>query len=153
MVDFKVMRDAFSKKASFSDIAPMFGFGRDEFSVGYFGKKSIYCPFHQNVDTRAASIFRNKDGSESIYCYAEHRCFSPFDMVEAYSRSPREKYRILMSFWNSLDPATRMEFESSTEQATVQDQVLKRNEFAVLDGYKHGKMDYIHFLQEIGRLQ
>lgn len=58
-------------------------------SLGDFHYGSLYCPFHHNVNTPAASLFKDSDGIERIYCYSCKRQFTSYDyIVEVLEQDP-----------------------------------------------------------------
>ena len=42
---------------------------------------NVYCPFHDNVDTPAARMYKAADGSDSIFCYSEHKVYRSSDFI------------------------------------------------------------------------
>ena len=42
---------------------------------------NVYCPFHDNVDTPSARLYKNKDGSDTLFCFSEHRTYRSSDFI------------------------------------------------------------------------
>ena len=42
---------------------------------------NIYCPFHPNHDTPSARMYKADDGSDSIFCYSEHKVYRSSDFI------------------------------------------------------------------------
>lgn len=45
---------------------------------------SMYCPFHDNTNTPAAHLYKEEDGSHTIYCYSEDKLFSNVDLYKNF---------------------------------------------------------------------
>lgn len=43
---------------------------------------SVFCPFHHNTNTPAASLFKDPDDTERLYCYACKRQYTSYDYIE-----------------------------------------------------------------------
>lgn len=44
----------------------------------------MYCPFHDNQNTPAAHLYKEDDGSYTIYCFSENRVFTNVDLYKNY---------------------------------------------------------------------
>ena len=44
----------------------------------------MYCPFHDNQNTPAAHLYKEKDGSYTIYCFSENKVFTNTDLYKNY---------------------------------------------------------------------
>jgi len=42
---------------------------------------SNFCPFHYNVNTPSASLFKDRDGVERMYCYTCKRQYTSYDYI------------------------------------------------------------------------
>ena len=74
----------------------------------------IYCPFHDNTNTKAATLYKDKDGVECIWCYAETKRFSPYDLLKKYVDT-KEIYKIFKNIWNLLKEQDRIYFLNQEE--------------------------------------
>lgn len=45
---------------------------------------SMFCPFHDNTNTPAAHLYKEEDGSYTIYCYSEDKLFSNVDLYKNF---------------------------------------------------------------------
>lgn len=50
-------------------------------SLGTFRYGSCFCPFHYNVNTPAATLFKDTDGIERMYCYSCKRQYTSYDYI------------------------------------------------------------------------
>lgn len=42
---------------------------------------NIYCAFHDNTDTPSARLYKNEDGSTTLWCFSEQRRYKPSDAI------------------------------------------------------------------------
>ena len=53
---------------------------------------SNFCPFHLNRNTPAASLFKDKDGVERLYCYSCKKQYTSYDYItEILMEKPLDK--------------------------------------------------------------
>lgn len=45
---------------------------------------SMYCPFHDNTHTPSAHLYDEDEHGASIFCYAEHRLYTNYDLYRVY---------------------------------------------------------------------
>ena len=45
---------------------------------------AMFCPFHDNTETPAAHLYKEQDGSHTIYCYAEDHLYHNTDLYKYY---------------------------------------------------------------------
>lgn len=45
-------------------------------------EKTIFCPFHYNVDTPSAQVYKDLDGIYRIYCFSENRQYTSYDYIK-----------------------------------------------------------------------
>ena len=45
---------------------------------------AMLCPFHDNTETPAAHLYKEEDGSHSIFCYAEDKLYRNTDLYRVY---------------------------------------------------------------------
>ena len=46
-----------------------------------YGSSNVFCPFHPNTNTPAASLFKDADGIERLYCYVCRRQYTSYDYI------------------------------------------------------------------------
>lgn len=44
----------------------------------------MFCPFHENTRTKAAHFYPDDEHGPCIFCYAEHRLFTNYDLYQTY---------------------------------------------------------------------
>lgn len=42
---------------------------------------NVYCPFHDNTQSPSARLYKNKDGSDTLFCFSEHRTYRSSDFI------------------------------------------------------------------------
>ena len=111
---------------------------------------SIFCPFHENVDTPAAKLFRDPEG-DRIWCFQESKMYRPFDVF--YKKLTKDDPNVIFRrIWAQLNETQR---ENIINTAGVQVNYLPENweEVSVkLDFYKSGSLSYIEGLKEVLKL-
>lgn len=45
-------------------------------------EKTIFCPFHYNVDTPSAQVYKDVDGIYRIYCFSENKQYTAYDYIK-----------------------------------------------------------------------
>ncbi len=43
---------------------------------------NLYCPFHDDSNHKSAKVYRNEDGTESLFCFAERKIYRPSDAIK-----------------------------------------------------------------------
>lgn len=87
---------------------------------------SCFCLFHHNVNTPAASLFKDSDGVERMYCYTCRRQYSSYDyittilekdpiefLLKKYTKEELDEYLKQRVFYSN--PTRKIEF-STIEQ-------------------------------------
>ena len=85
---------------------------------------SIYCPFHHNVNTPAASLFKDKDGAERIYCYSCKKQFTSYDYITLILEKDPIQFLLKKYTKEQLDEVLEHRtniFEQHMEKLTFQD--------------------------------
>lgn len=59
-----------------------------------------FCPFHDNTNTPAASIYKDEDGSETLYCFSERKLYRPSDAIEKLLSY--DVYELGSYIWNKM---------------------------------------------------
>lgn len=62
----------------------------------YQAGQTCFCPFHDNENTPAASIYNN-DGITSLYCFSERRLYTSADAIEILLK--KDMYSIAEKLW------------------------------------------------------
>ncbi len=123
-------------------------------SIGIFisgAEESIYCPFHDNTETRAAKLFKDKEG-DKIWCFAERRMYRPYDVFKEglTDKDPEVVYRRI---WSKLDNQTKERIISEMGKGFN----IKPKNWDLLEGiltkYKRGEASYSDVLKGILRLE
>ena len=53
-------------------------------NIGVRANNSMFCPFHENTETPAAHLYKEEDGSHTIYCYSEDKLYHNADLYRNY---------------------------------------------------------------------
>lgn len=53
-------------------------------NINVRANNSMFCPFHDNTETPAAHLYREDDGSHTIYCYSEDKLYHNSDLYRNY---------------------------------------------------------------------
>lgn len=66
-----------------------------DYSLG----RNCFCPFHENTDTPAASLYED-DNQETLYCFTERRSYNSFDALQILLNE--NGYEIGEAIWNKM---------------------------------------------------
>ena len=42
---------------------------------------NVFCPFHDNSNTPSARLYKNADGSTTLWCFSEQKMYRPSDFI------------------------------------------------------------------------
>lgn len=74
----------------------------------YYGiGQGCFCPFHNNVDTKAAAIYKSKEGYLILYCFFERKRYT---VVDAFKLLNMDIGIIAGNIWNNMLDSDREQF-------------------------------------------
>lgn len=104
---------------------------------------TIFCPFHENVNTPAARLYRDEDG-DTIYCFSEQKLYRPADAITKGLIDTKID-RVFDRVWSKLSDAIKkglmLEFEKPTYKEDDATSLINQE----LGGFKTGEFDYNNF--------
>lgn len=92
----------------------------------YIPNHSVFCPFHENTETKAAKIYP-KDShvqSERLFCFSENRLYYPHNLLLAPFREVNNKFKGIVPYtvehvysmiWNKLPDADKSYWLSQSD--------------------------------------
>ena len=103
---------------------------------------TCYCPFHENVHTKAAKFFA-EEHDEHIFCFAENKLYKPHHLLTT-GIVPFTVQHVFSAIWNKLSNDERLIFSSD----------LKYNRVSVdfshyYSDYKKCKLSYFDLLNTL----
>lgn len=113
--------------------------------VNVRANNSMFCPFHDNVNTPSAHLYKEQDGSYKIWCYAEDRLYGNVDLYKTYL--PEINLEDLANLlYNNLSPAERAKLNDNVPR-TFELPELPFNSY--LQDFKKGKISFPDLLTGI----
>ena len=125
----------------------------------YTPNTSVYCPFHENKDTKAAKLYPkdNEKPFEKLFCFQENKLFYPHSLLTPPkdSTNPKDKYIfhsivpytpqwVFNAIWNNL-PEKEKEYWKTIPEYIPPVQI----QTPIYDLYKKGKIDLFSLLNRI----
>lgn len=77
--------------------------GSNSYHVG----QTCYCPFHDNTNTPAATIF-DDDNGERLFCFSEKKQYTSADALEKLMHY--DVYELGQKLWNSMSPLEKSDW-------------------------------------------
>ena len=127
----------------------------------YIPGNTVYCPFHENTETKAAKVYGGdeKNRSEKIYCFAEnklyypHSLLSPSKLVNVDSNYntqfkgivPYTPEYVFSAIWNHLPECDKNYWKSVNPDIVVKENV----DDSIYDNYRSGKFSLFDVLEKI----
>lgn len=113
----------------------------------YYIGGSVYCPFHDNTNTPAASIYEN-DGEQSLWCFSEQKLYKSADAFEILLK--RDPYILGKSLWDKMTPTEQEEWlidnnmqgYSAAESFDIEDDVENTELSKAYKLFKYGKISF-----------
>lgn len=109
---------------------------------------TIFCPFHDNLETPAARIYPKRDEQEceQIYCFSENKLYKPHDCCRDYSRLIKYNTNTVFSvIWSHLSESEKARFTNETDIVKT---VIEDYE-NVFKSYRCGKVDLFHVVSHV----
>ena len=84
----------------------------------YSAGQTCFCPFHDNENTPAASIYDN-DGVESMWCFSEKKLYTSADVIEKLLN--KDVFEVSERIWNSMSEVDRNSWLSENSAEDYKD--------------------------------
>lgn len=110
----------------------------------YYLEGAVYCPFHDNTNTPAASIYEN-NGEQSLWCFAENKLYKTSDAFELlFNKDP---YVLGKALWDRMTKEEQAEWLiENGEDSTAESFDIEPIETSVLDKsfelFKYNKITF-----------
>lgn len=137
----KMINRVIDNYCTFSYLLKYSDYNRYNSLDGYSG--TIFCPFHDNLETPAARIYPKRDEQEceQIYCFSENKLYRPHDCCRDYSRLIKYDTNTVFSvIWSHLSESEKAIF---TNETNIVRTVLEGYE-NVFKSYRRGEVDLFH---------
>jgi hypothetical protein len=72
--------------------------------------QTCFCPFHDNENTPAASIYDN-DGVETLYCFSEQKLYTSADAIEILLK--KDIYEVGRRLWERMNEVDKKDWLSN----------------------------------------
>lgn len=106
---------------------------------------NMFCPFHYNVNTKAAKMY--KDGDQWVlWCFSERKLFTSWDVYELLNINP---YTIAEAIWEKLN---------KEQQDNIMNDLGKEQEVTevpykeALEKFRAGTVSYAELCKEVSNL-
>lgn len=70
--------------------------------------QAVFCPFHDNTNTPAASVYEDEDGLQTLYCFSEQKQYKSSDAVEKLLH--QNPYAVGKAIWDRMNLAEQEEW-------------------------------------------
>ena len=147
-VSWKVIIRVINRYLTFAAILKNYTGDDNKMKIKKGTSLQIFCPFHDNKNTKAATLYKDDEGLESIWCYTESKRFFPYDLLKIYTDN-KEIYTIFKKIWFQLTDEDRIYFINNEEiyiEKFDEDTIRLFNE---LDDFKNKKINYENVLKKI----
>lgn len=84
----------------------------------YHPGQTCFCPFHDNDNTPAASIYDN-EGITSLYCFSERKLYTSADAVEILLN--KDVYGIAKRLWDSMSDTEKQIWLSENSSENLEE--------------------------------
>ena len=110
-------------------------------SIGING--TFFCPMHDNFNTPAAKIFKDKDGWH-FFCFAEQKQFGTYDVYkDVYGYNMNQ---VFYQLWNHLDDSQKQEVQELYGEV---DNTAPITNIDTYYKFKYGKLSYTEFIHQL----
>lgn len=129
----------------------------------YTPNTTVYCPFHQNIETKAAKLYgkdQNSD-SEKLYCFAENKLYFPHSLLsppksgESHISSqfksiiPYDPYWVFSAIWNHLPEQDKQYWKSENPELSINGS--SHQYYRLYSSYRKGEIDLFSLLDEMNQ--
>lgn len=114
---------------------------------GYSYDGKCFCPFHENYETPAAKLFKDKNG-DTLFCFSEQKIYKPSDVIRVGLLNASME-SLFKNIWAQLNEQKREKlFELYDSPVDYIPQAWKDNK-SILDMFKTGDVTFEQHLIHI----
>lgn len=128
----------------------------------YTSNSTVYCPFHENKETKAAKLYpKDKEsGIEKLYCFAENRLYLPHSLLsppkgivdksviyQFKSIIPYDPMWVFSAIWNHLPDKDKTYWKQINPDLAIGEKISQYK--GLYNKYKSGKLDLFSLLENI----
>ena len=84
----------------------------------YHPGQTCFCPFHDNDNTPAASIYDN-EGITSLYCFSERKLYTSADAIEILLN--KNVYEVAKRLWDRMSDAEKQVWLSENSDESLEE--------------------------------
>ena len=146
----------------------LLGYRTNEYSdlnpSSYTQNSTVYCPFHPNVDTKAAKLYpKDENGVEKLYCFAENKVYYPHSLLcppkgddfksQSYrfkSIVPYDPYWVFSAIWNHLPEQDKQYWMVQNPDLSINGSSHSLQPFYSM--YRKGELDLFQLLENINHV-
>ena len=100
---------------------------------------SCFCPFHDNVNTKAAKLFV-EEHSEHLFCFAENKQYRPHHLL-THNIVPFTVQHVFSAIWSNLSDSEKNIFSDYTRNYSIE-----KDFSSYYRDYKKSKLKYFDLL-------
>lgn len=129
----------------------------------YIPDTTVYCPFHENRDTKAAKLYSSRDtdniAGEKLYCFAENKLYFPHSLLSPpkdfknktmfKAIVPYDPIWVFSAIWRHLSEEERKYWLSLNPDITINNNEQYNN---IYNEYKRNDIDLFTVLKKINNL-
>ena len=134
----------------------------DLYPDSYVPGNSVYCPFHENTESKAAKLYPKDTEKpyEKLYCFAENKLFLPHSLLSPPKdiADPRIRYQfhsivqytpqwVYNAIWNNLPDSEKEYWKSLPEYIPTE-----QRHTDIYDLYRAGKIDLFSVLSRLSSI-
>ena len=128
----------------------------------YTPNTTVYCPFHENIETKAAKLYgKDRDStSEKLYCFAENKLYYPHSLLsppkdypnhpQFKSLVPYDPLWVFSAIWNHLPEQYKKYWKTENPDITINNPISNQKEF--YSKYRKGELTLFQLLENINRV-
>lgn len=125
----------------------------------YTPNTTVYCPFHQNVETKAAKLYPKdeKSDSEKLYCFAENKLYYPHSLLSPPKDNPNnpqfksiipyDPNWVFSAIWNHLPNQDKIYWQTENPDLVINGSTHQYSPLYVK--YRKGEFDLFTLLDKI----
>ena len=106
-----------TRKLILSEVPLLLALDKLDTGNSYAVGRTCLCPFHDNTDTPAATIYSGEN-HDSLWCFKEHKMYTSVDVIEKLLH--KDVYTLAEAIWSRLSEAEQSEFLSRHQKEDLQ---------------------------------
>ncbi len=141
----------------------LLGYRDDEYAdlnpEDYTPNMSVYCPFHENTESKAAKLYApdSQSDCEKLYCFSENKLYYPHNLLTAPFNTKNHIFKGIVPFtldyvynriWNALSEQEKKYWESLTETQEHEKTCIYSSEYAQYRENKITLFELLNIMQQ-----